>query len=232
VTAAQGDKKFTAISSEQGSYSFANLPDGVWTVQVEMLCFSPVKQEVTVAPDARASEWDLKLLPFEEIKAAAGPVASAISAPKNAQSGFKRTDVNAAPSNASSDAGKLADDTGDFSKSASDVFSINGSVNNAAASPFAQSQAFGNNRRGGRSLYNAGIGVFLDNSFFGRPFVFLDRPGHAQAGLQSPARHGGVRRSAADSAFSARKQPQFLRRLPVDAEPKCQHGIQPDADLG
>ncbi len=75
VTATQGDKKFTSISGEQGSYSFANLTDGVWTIQVEMLCFSPLKQEVTVTPDARASEWDLKLLPFEEIKAAAGPVA-------------------------------------------------------------------------------------------------------------------------------------------------------------
>ena len=72
VTAIQGEKKLTAISGEQGSYSFANLPDGVWTIQVEMLCFAPIKQEVTVAPDAPASEWDLKLLPFEEIKAAAG----------------------------------------------------------------------------------------------------------------------------------------------------------------
>src|SRR5258706_7068943 len=72
VIATQGEKKFTAISGEQGSYSFPNLPDGVWTIQVEMLCFSPIKQEVTAAPDAPASEWDLKLLPFEEIKAAAG----------------------------------------------------------------------------------------------------------------------------------------------------------------
>src|SRR5438874_6567297 len=63
VTATQGDKKLTAISGEQGSYSFANLPDGVWTIQVEMLCFSPVKQEVTAAPDAPASEWNLNLLP-------------------------------------------------------------------------------------------------------------------------------------------------------------------------
>src|SRR6266852_3925163 len=64
VIATQDEKKFTAISSEQGTYSFANLPDGVWTIQVEMLCFSPIKQGVTVAPGARASEWNLNLLPF------------------------------------------------------------------------------------------------------------------------------------------------------------------------
>jgi trimeric autotransporter adhesin len=222
VTAIQSEKKFTAISGEQGSYSFANLPDGVWTIQVEMLCFAPIKQEVTVAPDAPASEWDLKLLPFEEIKAAAGPVAPApspVSAaqpvasiqnpkskirapalpPKKAQTGFQRTDLNATPSNPSSDTGKSADEftsalPGDFNKSAADVFSINGSVNNGAASPFAQSQAFGNNRRGGRSLYNASLGVFLDNSFLdARSFSLTgqDTPKPAYNHLQGVAAFGG-----------------------------------------
>jgi hypothetical protein len=46
----------------------------------------------------------------------------------------------------------------------SDGFLINGSVNNGAASPFAQSAAFGNNRRNGRSLYNGNIGFQLGNS--------------------------------------------------------------------
>ena len=224
VTATQGEKKFTAISGEQGSYSFANLPDGVWTIQVEMLCFSPIKQDVTVAPDAPAAEWNLKLLPFEEIKSAAVPVApatvstaqqvappvSAVPAgnpkkkgkaekPKSAQGGFQRAGLNATSSSASSDAGKPADETvpalpGDFSKSASDVFSINGSVNNAATSPFAQSQAFGNNRRGGRSLYNANIGLFLDNSYLdARSFSLTgqDTPKPAYNHLQGFGAFGG-----------------------------------------
>jgi hypothetical protein len=41
---------------------------------------------------------------------------------------------------------------------------INGSVNNAAASPIAQSPAFGNNRRQGRSLYSGGLGFVYGNS--------------------------------------------------------------------
>src|SRR5213592_2191803 len=75
VTATQGDKKFIALTDERGAYSFAELPDGTWTVQVEMLCFSPLKKDVTVASDAAAAEWNLQLLPLDEIKAAAGPVA-------------------------------------------------------------------------------------------------------------------------------------------------------------
>ena len=52
----------------------------------------------------------------------------------------------------------------DLSERASDGFLINGSVNNSAASPFAQPFAFGNNRNAGRGLYNGGIGLIFDNS--------------------------------------------------------------------
>src|SRR5258708_7315672 len=180
VTATLGDKKFVAVSDLQGAYSFPDLADGVWTMQVEMLCFSPVKQEVAVA---LSPEWNLKLLPLDEIKAAAGPVAptpapaqqivapavSAIPPAKRRPSaGFQRTDLNATAPAPPSEAEPVAT-TGDLSRSASDVFSINGSVNNGAFSPFAQSQAFGNNRRGGRSLYNACLGALLNNSALDAP---------------------------------------------------------------
>src|SRR4029453_13063165 len=50
---------------------------------------------------------------------------------------------------------------------------VNGSVNNGAASPFAQLAAFGNNRRGVRSLYNFGVATIVDNSAWdSRPFSF------------------------------------------------------------
>ena len=45
-----------------------------------------------------------------------------------------------------------------------DAFSINGSANNAAASNFGMSGAFGNNRRGAGSLYTGNIGAILGNS--------------------------------------------------------------------
>ena len=197
VTATQGGKKFAAVTDQQGFYSFRDLPDGAWTIHVDMLCFSAVERQVTVAPGAPASEWELKLLPFDEIKAAAGPASAAAPAaeqliaapvsaappaksdkkararrgsapPQSAQGGFQRTDVNASPSNAMGDPGKPGDEggaaSGDLAQSASNAFSINGSVNNGAASPFSQSQAFGNNRRPGRSLYNGSVAFILDNS--------------------------------------------------------------------
>lgn len=71
VTATQDDKKLTAITDQQGVYSFADLPDGVWSIQVEMLCFAPVTKEVAVAPNAPSPEWELTLLPLAEMHASA-----------------------------------------------------------------------------------------------------------------------------------------------------------------
>ena len=71
ITATQGDKKLVAVTDPQGQYSFADLADGVWNLQVEMLCFSTLKMEVAVAPNSPSPEWELKILPFDEIKASA-----------------------------------------------------------------------------------------------------------------------------------------------------------------
>jgi hypothetical protein len=73
VTATQADKKQVAVTDPKGVYTFPDLPDGTWNFQVEMLCFSPIQREVIVAPGAPDAIWELKLLPFAEIQAAAGP---------------------------------------------------------------------------------------------------------------------------------------------------------------
>src|SRR5207253_1679951 len=52
----------------------------------------------------------------------------------------------------------------DLNQRAADGLLINGTVNNGAASPFAQLAAFGNNRRGGRPLYTGSAGIIIDNS--------------------------------------------------------------------
>src|ERR1035438_4718202 len=84
VTATQGDKKLAAVTDPQGIYAFADLADGVWNLQVEMLCFTPLKMEVAVAPNAPSPEWELKLLPFDEIKASAPPPAPPVTPPPSA----------------------------------------------------------------------------------------------------------------------------------------------------
>ncbi len=154
VTATQGDKKFTAITDQQGFYSFPDLPDGTWTIQVEMLGFSTMKQDVAVAANAPADKWELKLLPLNEIRAAIAPPPSAPSPapPEPAPQPEAKKPAAAQP----------AQD--DLAQRAADGFLINGSMNNGAASPFAQLAAFGNNRNGPKGLYNGGIGLTLDNS--------------------------------------------------------------------
>jgi len=187
VTAKQGDKSVNAITNLDGVYSFDNLADGAWTIQVDMPLFARTQQELTVSAGAAPADFDLKLLPPDQIAAmvtaaprlqvaetpaAPQPVArngkAAPPAPTNTKAAFQRTDLAAAPGG-NNDNPAPASDTGvpqdaSLSQRAADGLLINGSVNNGASSPFAQLQAFGNNRRGVRSLYNGSLGFSLDHS--------------------------------------------------------------------
>ncbi|MGP8242883.1 MAG: carboxypeptidase regulatory-like domain-containing protein [Bryobacteraceae bacterium] len=187
VTATKGDQRLVAITDEQGAYWFPDLADGIWTIQVEMLCFETIKREVAIQAGAPPPSWELKLLPPGQLhtveqQAAPAPktatpaepaAASAdgaksakgngkkAQAPAEAQNGFQRTDLKA-----SADAGSIAAEVpmpGD-AQSSNDAFTVNGSMNNGAASPYAQSAAFGNGRKGPRSLYQAALNVTMDNS--------------------------------------------------------------------
>src|SRR6185312_10326245 len=101
VTATQGDKKFSALTDAQGTYSFADLADGTWTIKVEMLCFAPLEREVAVAPEAPAPVWELKLLPFAEIQASAPPPPP-VTTSSAAAAATTKTESAAAPARKSS----------------------------------------------------------------------------------------------------------------------------------
>ncbi len=214
MNAKEGDKSFRAITDINGNYSIADLPDGIWTIQVEMPLFSPVEQEVTVGAGAAAADWDLKLLPPDQIQALVTPAPprlqvtetpaeapknngkNAAPAPTNTQTAFQRTDLNAAsPSSDAPPADNTSpQDASALSQRAADGLLINGSVNNGASSPFAQLQAFGNNRRGLRSLYNGNLGFSLRNSALdARSFSLTGqdtpKPGYNQ--MQGLASFGG-----------------------------------------
>ena len=210
VTATHNGASHATVTDEQGHYRFANLDDGRWTIEVAMVGFSPMKRDVVVSPDAPAAEFALTVLPFDQIAAgrtvriepapaSAAPSGGSTPASRPASGGgFQRSAVTTAPSAspgatatpaAPSTAGNAVvagDGGGDRSADAADGFLINGSVNNSAASPFAQLAAFGNNRRGSRSLYSGGIGALLGNSSWdARPFSFTDqqapRPSYSDA---------------------------------------------------
>src|SRR5271154_1103710 len=59
VTATQGDKKITAVTDPQGAYSFPDLADGIWSIQVDMLGFSTVKNDITVGKETQPATWEL-----------------------------------------------------------------------------------------------------------------------------------------------------------------------------
>ena len=60
MTATRGGRKLVAITDQQGNFSFSDLTDGGWTIQVEMQCFQTVQQDVTIGPAAQqtAAAWE------------------------------------------------------------------------------------------------------------------------------------------------------------------------------
>ena len=200
VIASQNGKAFTAITDAQGAYQFPDLPDGAWRLQIEMPGFTTIEQEIAVVPQAPSPEWELKMLPMDQIQAVApapteAPAPQTASAaetktaaapakpprrgknipvgPTNTQSAFQRADLNAANSNAAAGTpasenavpgGDAGGNSNELNQRAADGLLINGTANNGASSPFALAQAFGNNRRGARSLYTGALGFIMDNS--------------------------------------------------------------------
>ncbi len=167
VTATQGDKKLFALTDERGFYSFPDLTNGSWTIEVSMVGFATIKDQVVVGANVPAAPpWELKMLPLDEIKAEVktvtpAPVAPAPPANAETPKPQDKTDQPKPPENKPPLTATTPEET---DSRAADGFLINGSTNNGAASPFAQLAAFGNNRVGGRGLYNGGVGLIMDNS--------------------------------------------------------------------
>ena len=191
VTATQGDKQIITTTDQSGLYRFADLAEGMWTIKIDMRGFAPLSREVNVIAGAQAAVWELALLPFDEItkglpppvsQAASSQAAPAASGTIRAQGGrgtvttapagqgFQRAGVTAQarpPAAAQPAAGAAAAPPAEpapDANAANDGFLVNGSVNNGAASPFAQFAAFGNNRRRPGALYNAQAGITATSS--------------------------------------------------------------------
>src|SRR5271156_2410301 len=91
VTASQADKKpIVTTTDDNGEYSFDDLPDGIWTITVEMLGFAKISREVGVTAEAASPQWDLKVESLSALNAdlasrkAAAPAAATPTAPASA----------------------------------------------------------------------------------------------------------------------------------------------------
>jgi len=184
VTATQGDMRLTTSTDAQGIFRLADIADGAWSIRVEMRGFAELTREVMIGPDAQPAMWELSLLPFEEIAKNLPPPPRPAAAPQSnghpttatrsqpnvsratPQTGFQRAGVAPSQTPPRQAAASPPDDAPADAAAAADGFLINGSVNNGAASPFAQPAAFGNNRRRPGALYNGMVGGLFSNSMW------------------------------------------------------------------
>lgn len=73
VVATQGEKKLITTTDGNGAYSFTDIPDGAWTLQVEMLGFDAGKRTIEIAPGTPSAQWDLRFQSESEILASLPP---------------------------------------------------------------------------------------------------------------------------------------------------------------
>lgn len=162
VTATQGSTTRATTTDTRGSYRFAELADGAWTIQVEMVGLSPQRREVTVESGAAAAEWQLSMQPFAEITRgvpipppAPPPDVTRRTAPTTGGS-FQRAGVapgappaNAAAAAAAAAAAKIAAGRGGGPAppplpplgDGGDAFLVSGTVSAGAAQPSVGNQA-------------------------------------------------------------------------------------------
>jgi hypothetical protein len=183
VIATQGDKKLSVVTDTQGTYFFADLPDGTWKITVEMRFFKTQEQDVTVGANGAAGKWELQMLPADQIMAETTPVTvqATVQAPSTSMAAVAtKPAAPKAPNGPQPQApAQPAASAAPAEEKPSDGFLISGSVNNAATSQFSLAPAFGNQRSNTKSLYTGGFAAILDNSA-------LDARPYNTTGVEAP----------------------------------------------
>ena len=158
VTATQGDTRIVVFADVDGRYRLSGLADGPYVLRVEMIGFTPMTRDLIAGDEATQPAVELALAPFDEIRKIANISKPVVAAEIVAAAPAREAETASDP---------------ELERQAAEGLLVNGSVNNAAASPFAQARAFGNARPGQRSLYNGGFGLTLGTAALdARPFSF------------------------------------------------------------
>jgi hypothetical protein len=161
VIATQDGKKFTTVTDQGGLYHFDDLPDGAWTIQVDMQCFEPIKSQVTVSATAQPGNFEMKLLPVDQLMAKTKVIQNPILPAPELK---PRTDEKKPEQAANKPPPAMPKPPENGDDQSNDGYLVNGSVNNAATSRYSTNPAFGNTRSGSRGLYNGGLSVNIANS--------------------------------------------------------------------
>lgn len=159
VSVSRQGKTFSTITDGQGLYTFPDLADGAWKIEIRMRGFEALNSQVTVAPNEPQGKFELTFLPLEKMLAQTRVTTSA--APPNPQLAHRTPQKPKHEEPATAMPPPPKDES---SEDASDGLLINGSDNNAATSKYSLSPAFGNHRPGTRGLYTGGIAGAISNS--------------------------------------------------------------------
>ncbi len=85
VTAsAPGQKTQTTTTDDSGAYAFPELPDGIWTISIDMLGFAKFSREIGVAADSPSPTWELKVDSLADINAQIAAAKQPAPAPTSA----------------------------------------------------------------------------------------------------------------------------------------------------
>src|SRR5271157_357148 len=141
VTASQSDRQIATTTDQQGVFSFAELADGTWTIEVEMLGFEKMARQVGVASDAPSADFALKFQ-TEESLAAGQAVRKAASV------------VSAATETAGTEGAITTEEIADLTPSSANSFIVQGSMSSALG--MAQQNDWGMGPPGGPGMMGPG----------------------------------------------------------------------------
>lgn len=160
VVARRGTAVKRTTTNAAGFYLLPSLTSGNWVVTVTMPGFAAATQAAQLPASGRIRiNFALTLAPY----VAQNPNRN-VPPPQLGRGGQAQAEPPPVPAGGASAAAALA---------------INGSQDNAAASPYATSPAFGNHRPGPPSLLNGGLGLIFDSSA-------LDARPYSLTGQQAP----------------------------------------------
>ena len=106
VTATQGTNKVVAYTDDNGRYS-VNLAPGIWDIQVDMLGFAPLHEQVTVGAQPVSKDWTMEMPRLGEAAAPKKPsnTASTSAAPSTQRRRYGGYPRNGQPGNPASASG-------------------------------------------------------------------------------------------------------------------------------
>ena len=158
VVASKGERRVTLASDADGAVSLDGLDAGEWAIAIDMPGFRRLDTTLVMPIGETPPVWTLELVSAEELMRAHAAPPPPRAAPAPAARQVRAPVADDAPAD-------------------TDGFLVNGSVNNAAASPFAQPRGFGNNRPEAGSLYNGLVGLSGGTSRWdARPYSFGGTP--------------------------------------------------------